>query len=113
MLWWFTSICIGRFDLSDLGFRSKGWVGDIAAVAMIGSLGLFKGLATQNVVEPSIVTALSATLFRMFGNPASSVENLFYFGFLTNRISKQYNRRLVPFLIGAMYTAHEVSNPEY
>jgi hypothetical protein len=41
------------------------------------------------------------------------VENLFYFGFLTDRVGKQLNRYAVPFLIGAMYTLHEISNPEY
>jgi hypothetical protein len=55
--------------------------------------------------------AVFATMFRMFGNPASTVENLFYFGFLTERVSKQLNRYVVPFLIGAMYTLHEMTIP--
>lgn len=49
----------------------------------------------------------------MFANPASSVENLFYFGFLTERLSHKTGKWLTPLLIGLMYTAHEMTNPEY
>jgi hypothetical protein len=52
-------------------------------------------------------------LHRLFANPASTVENLFYFGFLTERLSLKAGRWLTPLLIGLMYTAHEMTNPEY
>ena len=52
-------------------------------------------------------------LDRLFANPASSVENLFYFGFLAERLSYLVGQWLTPPLIGLMYTAHEISNPEY
>jgi hypothetical protein len=41
------------------------------------------------------------------------VENLFYFGFLAERLSPKIGRSLTPLLIGLMYTIHEMTNPEY
>jgi len=102
-----------RFNLSDLGFKSKGWKGDVLAILIVGALGLLQVYSSINIASVAFLPAASATLFRMFGNPASTVENLFYFGFLTERIGKQWSRYLVPFLVGAMYTAHEMTNPEY
>jgi hypothetical protein len=102
-----------RFDLSDLGFRSKGWKGDVAAIIIAGAFGILEALSSLTSFQVVILPALSATIFRMLGNPASTVENVFYFGFLTDRINKQLTRYAVPFLIGVMYTLHEVSNPEY
>lgn len=101
-----------RFDLSELGFRSKGWKGDLVAIAIVGSLGIIQPLVSSTPLQ-DVTLGLGATIFRMFGNPASTVENMFYYGFVTNRIGNRYNRYVVPFLIGAMYTAHEISNPEY
>jgi len=102
-----------RFDLSELGFRSKGWRGDVASIVIVGSLGFLLALSSANVIQFTFLPALSAASFRMFGNPASTAENLFYFGFLTERLGKQLNHYAVPFLIGTMYTLHELSNPEY
>lgn len=102
-----------RYDLSELGFRTKGWKADVAAILIVGSFALLQVLVSPNALQIAFLPALYATAFRMFGNPASTVENLFYFGFLTERFGNQLNRYAVPFLIGAMYTAHEVSNPEY
>jgi len=58
-------------------------------------------------------SAVVAALDRLFLNPASSVENLFYFGFLEERILPRCGKWVTPILIGLMYTAHELSNPEY
>ncbi len=102
-----------RFDLSELGFRTKGYKGDAAAILLVGSLGLLQAFAASSLLEFALLPALYSALFRMFGNPASSVENLFYYGFLTERFGNQWRRYLVPFLIGALYTVHEMSNPEY
>jgi len=102
-----------RFNLSDLGFRSKGWKGDLAAIMLVGGLGLLQALTSSGVLQFALLPATYSALFRMFGNPASTVENLFYYGFLTERIGKQWRGYLVPFLIGAFYTAHEMTNPEY
>ena len=102
-----------RFDLSELGFRSKGWSKDLLGVALIGLLGLLQAVATTTLGQIAILSAFLSTTFRMFANPASTFENLFYFGFVTERLGNRFNRYLVPFLVGAMYTAHEISNPEY
>ena len=56
---------------------------------------------------------LQAAFNRLFANPASTVENLFYFGFLTEQLSRRTGGWLTPPLVGLMYTAHEMSNPEY
>jgi hypothetical protein len=49
----------------------------------------------------------------LFANPASTAENLFYFGFLAERLSGKIGKRLTPLLIALMHTVHEMSNPEY
>jgi hypothetical protein len=102
-----------RFDLSELGLRSKGWKGDVAAILLVGALGLLQAFSSSGVLQFAVLPAFSATAFRMFGNPASTVENLFYYGFLTERLGNSWKRYLVPFAVGAMYTAHEMTNPEY
>jgi hypothetical protein len=102
-----------RFDLSELGFKSKGRMGDLAAIILVGCLGLIQAFTTSNTLQLAVLPAFYSALFRMFGNPASTVENLFYFGFLTERLANRWNRYLLPFLVGVMYTMHEISNPEY
>ena len=102
-----------RFDLSGYGIRSRGWKGDMLAVLIMGLLGSVPLLMQPGLGPLSVSSGVSAALSRLFSNPASSVENLFYFGFLTERLSYRAGRWLTPLLIGLMYTAHEMSNPEY
>ncbi len=102
-----------RYDLSKYGIRSKGWKGDLLAILLMGLLGLFPVLMRPSALSFSIGQALPMALDRLLVNPASSVENLFYFGFLTERLSHRAGKALTPLLIGLMYTAHEMSNPEY
>ncbi len=102
-----------RYDLSDYGIRSRGWKGDLAAILFIGLLGLFPVLMRPSAHGFSFGPALSTALDRLLANPASTVETLFYFGFLTERLSYRTGRWLTPLLIGLLYTAHEMSNPEY
>ncbi len=100
-----------RFDLSDLGLRSKGWRGDAVAIAFLALLGIAP--AFGHPATSGLAGAVLAAADRLFANPASFAENLFYFGFVTERLSYRAGRWLTPPLIGAMYTAHEMSNPEY
>ena len=102
-----------RFNLSDLGIRSRGWKGDLLAILLMGVLGLVPLLMSSSIQSFSFGKALVAGMNRLFANPASSVENLFYFGFLTEQLSHKTRQWLTPPLIGLMYTAHEMSNPEY
>jgi hypothetical protein len=89
-----------RFDLSDLGIRSRGWKGDIAALLLLGLLSLLQPLLQPGPHAFLPVPALLASLDRLSANPASSVENLFYFGFLTERLSYKTGKWLTPPLIG-------------
>ncbi len=102
-----------RFDLSELGFRSFGLKGDILAILLMGMLSFLPALAAGLPQKLAFATAFQAGMLRLFGNPASTVENLFYFGFLTEPMSHKFGRWLTPALIGLMYTLHEMSNPEY
>jgi hypothetical protein len=102
-----------RFDLSDYGIKSRGWKGDLLAILIMGLLGFFPMLLRPLPHLFSLGAALQAIMSRLFTNPASSVENLFYFGFLTERLSYRTGKWLTPLLIGLLYTAHEMSNPEY
>ena len=102
-----------RFDLSELGFRSRGWKGDVVAILF---LGVFVALPQFLRSSPDLSKsnqAFLAGLDRLFANPASTVENMFYFGFLAERLSPKTGAWLTPLLVGLMYTAHEMSNPEY
>lgn len=102
-----------RFDLSDIGIRSRGWKGDLFAILFMGMLGFVPLLMSSSIHSLSFGKAFVAALNRLFANPASSVENLFYFGFLTEQLSHKTGKWLTPILIGLMYAAHEMSNPEY
>lgn len=101
-----------QYDLSELGIRSNGWKGDVAAIILLGLLSVLPSLFRPFTFS-SPIDALLAMLDRLFANPASSIENMFYFGFLTERLSQKTGRWLTPFIIGLMYTAHEMTNPEY
>ncbi len=102
-----------RFDLSDYGIRSRGWKGDLLAILFMGLLGFAPVLMRSSSHSFSLGPAFLTALDRWFANPAASVENLFYFGFLAERLSYRTGAWLTPLLIGLMYTAHEMSNPEY
>ncbi len=102
-----------RFDLSAYGIRSHGLRADLAAIVLMGILGLVPVLTRSSLSNVSPANAVGAALTRLFANPASSFENLFYFGFLAERLSYKAGPWLTPLLVGLMYTAHEMSNPEY
>ncbi len=102
-----------RFDLSGYGLRSRGWQGDLLAVLFMGLLGLVPALMQASSHSLNLGAALLTAVTRLFANPASTVENLFYFGFLTERLSDRAGPWLTPPLVGLMYTAHEMTNPEY
>lgn len=102
-----------RYDLSDFGIRSSGWRGDAVAVLLI--MGLY---SLPRLLQPvsgtlDFTAGFSAGLFRLLGNPASSVEYFFYFGFIATRLARRVGSIVASVLIGVMYMAHEMTNPEY
>jgi hypothetical protein len=102
-----------RFNLADFGFRTRGVKGDIVAVLLLALAAFVPVLLKPGPYLPVLGQGITAALDRMLLNPASTVENLFYFGFLAERLVAVTGRWLTPLLIGLMYTAHELSNPEY
>jgi hypothetical protein len=62
-----------RFDLSELGFRSKGWRGDLAAIFLYGLLGLLPSLLQLGSLSFAPGSAL-LRFDRLFANHLSSVE---------------------------------------
>jgi hypothetical protein len=102
-----------RFDLSKLGIQSRGWKGDIIAILLFGLIYLAPSLLQSNPILSAPGNAFLAGLDRLFLNPASTTEYLFYFGFLAERLSHKTGKWMTPLIIAAMYTAHEMSNPEY
>lgn len=102
-----------RHDLSGLGVRSPSSSRDVAAIIVLGLLPLaMRGLSPRPWGwHPGV--ALQAGLDRLLLNPASTTENLFYFGLLAERLSPWSGRWGTPVLVGALYTVHEMSNPEY
>ena len=102
-----------RYDLSDLGFRSRGWRGDMLAVLLIALLAVLPTLLSPGPISFAPRAAFLAMLDRLFANPASTTENLFYFGFMTERLCPKFGKLWTPVIIGLMYLAHEMTNPEY
>lgn len=102
-----------RFDLSSLGFRSRSWKGDLAAAALLSLLNAVPAFLRPDLPSGAFGLAALAGLDRLLANPASTVENLFYFGFLAERLAPRAGRWLTPVIVGALYTAHEMTNPEY
>lgn len=102
-----------RFDLSKLGIQSCGWKGDIIAILLFGLIYSAPSLLQSNSILSAPGSAFLASLDRLFLNPASTTEYLFYFGFLAERLSHKTGRWITPLIIAAMYTTHEMTNPEY
>lgn len=102
-----------KFNLSELGIRTIGWKGDLFAIILSGSLRLTLLFFQRPVLLYSPVKAIFSALWQMMVDPALSMENLFYFGLLTERISYDAGKWLTPILIGLMYTTHEMTNPGY
>ena len=102
-----------RYDLTELGLRSRGWRGDAAVVALLGLVLLVFSALSGGLSSFDVAGAATAVVYRILGNPAFTAENLFYFGFLTDRLSQKTGKWLTPILIGGMYTLHEMTNPQY
>jgi hypothetical protein len=101
-----------RYDLGELGFRSQGWDGDLKVLSLMIFIQMIPSLLRLPTHTLLPGAAITAGLARLFANPASTVENMFYFGFLTERLAYK-TKNLTPLLIGLMYTLHEMTNPEY
>jgi hypothetical protein len=102
-----------RYDLSPLGFRTRSWKGDLAVLLGIALVILTAVLFQSRTAPYHWGKSALGVLDRMFANPASTVENVFYFGFLAERLVEKTGRWLTPPLIAGMYTLHEMTNPEY
>ena len=102
-----------RYDLSELGIRSSGWRGDLLAILMIAGFYLVSRLVRPISGAMDLNGGLQTGLDRLMANPATSVEYLFYFGFLAARFNRRLGPLLTSIIIGLMYVAHEISNPEY
>lgn len=102
-----------RYDLSELGFRSRGWRGDVIAILLVALLLSAQRFFRNESLSLYFLSAFSAAVDRWLFNPASTVENLFYFGFLTERLSWRFGRWWTALMIGVMYGVHEMTNPEY
>ncbi len=102
-----------RYYLSDLGFRSYNWRVDVLVVLLIGILFGTQRFFRSEPFSLHFVPALLAAGDRLFLNPASTAEYIFYFGFLAERLSYKLGRWWTPLLTGAMYVFHEMTNPEY
>jgi hypothetical protein len=102
-----------RYDLSEMGFRSHGWRGDAVAVLLVAMLLSVQRFFRDESFTLQFTSAFFAGVDRLFLNPASTTEYMFYFGFLTERLSSKFGRLWTPILIGLMYGIHEMTNPEY
>jgi hypothetical protein len=102
-----------RYDLSELGFRSRDWRTDAIVVVLVGLLFSVQRLFTGQPFSLHLSEAFLAGLQRLFLNPASTAEYIFYFGFLAECLSHKLGRGWTPWLIGLMYVLHEMTNPEY
>lgn len=102
-----------RHDLSELGVRLRLRRRDLAAALVLGLAPLALRAFSQQPWNWHLGSALRAGLDRLLLNPASTTENLFYFGFLAQRLHPWSGRWGTPLLVAALYTAHEMTNTEY
>ena len=102
-----------RYDLSGLGLRSRSWRLDLAAIGVLATLAFALDSWGRLDEAPALGGAFIAALDRLLFNPASTAENLFYFGFLAERLSRWLGVWVTPLVVGALYMTHELSNPEY
>lgn len=102
-----------RYDLSELGFRSCNRRTDLIVILLVALLFSIQRLFNSEPFSFHPLEAFLAGLDRLFLNPASTTETIFYFGFLAERLSHRLGRWWTPLLIGLMYTLHEMTNPEY
>jgi hypothetical protein len=102
-----------RYDLSALGFRSFGWKEDAAVILCLVLISLIPALLQPPPHTLLGGSAWQAGLERLFANPASTTEYLFYFGFLGERLLPRLGRWPAALLLALLYTLHELSNPEY
>ena len=102
-----------RYDLSELGFRSRSWRIDFSVILLIGLLFGSQRFFSSRPFSFRLIPACLAALDRLFLNTASTAEYIFYFGFLAECLSDKLGRWWTPVLIGGMYTLHEMSKPEY
>ncbi|MBM3124938.1 MAG: hypothetical protein FJZ87_07650, partial [Chloroflexi bacterium] len=102
-----------RHDLSELGFRSRDLRGDAFALILMTLLMSVQGLFGGASFPFNFPAAFQAGIDRLFFNPASTTETIFYFGFMTERLSLKFGRWWTPILIGLMYGFHEMTNPDY
>jgi hypothetical protein len=102
-----------RYDLSELGFRSRGWRADMVAVVLIALLSGASRFFSSDARSFMPTAVLLAALDRLLLNPASTTEYIFYFGFLAEGLSLTLGRWGTALVIGLMYGFHEMTNPEY
>jgi len=102
-----------KFNLSELGIRTYGWKGDLFAIILSGSLHLIFLFFQGPVLLHSPGKAIFSALWMMMIDPTLSIENIFYFGFLTEWLSYDAGKWLTPILIGLMYTTHEMTYPGF
>lgn len=102
-----------RFGLATLGMRSRDRRRDLLAIALLATLSLVLTALGRDSDIPAVGLAVNASLDRLLFNPASTVENLFYFGFMAERLSGWLGLWLTPLAVGVLYVTHELSNPEY
>jgi hypothetical protein len=102
-----------RYDLSTLGFRSFGWKGDAAAIFCLVLISLIPALFQPPPQTLRGSSAWQTGLERLFANPASTTEYLFYFGFIGERLLPRLGRWPTALLLASLYTLHELSNPKY
>ncbi len=106
-------ILLLRGDLYNLGFEKiKIWeyiIMSIIYILLYSIPSLFSWGNSNNNLNNTIISVID----RMFLNPASTVEYIFYYGFLGKRLILILGKILTPIILGLMYVLHEMSNPEY
>ncbi|TLN02138.1 hypothetical protein FDZ71_13245, partial [bacterium] len=59
-----------RYDLTELGLKSRGWRGDAAAVALLGLITFIFSLPGNGLASLDMAKAVTAVVYRVLGNPA-------------------------------------------
>jgi len=85
-----------------LGRDLHAWTASPIAVLLIALLSGARRFFNSDPFSFDPFGAVLAGLDRLFLNPASTTENLFYFGFLAERLSWKFGRWATALLVGLM-----------
>lgn len=97
-----------QFSLADFGFRTKNWKKEALAILAVATISLLPILLMKLGIENIWFNKFSTASGRILGNSTALIKSFFFFGFLMERLLRNYNKYISILLIAAMFSIYEV-----